>query len=456
MQSTRGTRGGWRRLVGCGALAAAWALAGCGAAPTPVQRAPLTAEQRNLNVESFDQVWTTIRDQHFDPTLGGLDWDAVKSEFRPKAEAAASMDEARGVMTAMIGKLGQSHFGIIPAAAYEEVEGPKGAAEPTRSGGDAGVHFRVVDGRALVLRVDRGSAGESAGVKPGWILDGADRTLAQITKVYGETVKARTMASRALENRLAGGVGDVVRPTFIDGEDRKVTVPITLAAPAGKPTTLGNLPTMYVTFESRRIESRGESKLDVGYFTFSTFLDPARIMPKITEAVASFEDCTGIVIDLRGNPGGLGAMATGVAGHFIDEEVTLGEMNMRDSKFKFVVFPRPDQFEGRVAIIVDETSASTSEIFAGGMRDLGRARVFGTQSAGQALPSTIAKLPNGDGFQYAFANYISAGGKSLEGDGVTPDTIAAPERSRLLAGEDPALDAAVQWIRSEAARSARQ
>jgi carboxyl-terminal processing protease len=90
------------------------------------------------------------------------------------------------------------------------------------------------------------------------------------------------------------------------------------------------------------------------------------------------------------------------------------------------------------------------------MKDLGRARVFGTPSAGQALPSTIVRLPNGDGFQYAFANYVSAGGKALEGDGVTPDTIAPPERSRLLAGGDPALDAAVAWIREQQAKVSLQ
>ena len=56
-----------------------------------------------------------------------------------------------------------------------------------------------------------------------------------------------------------------------------------------------------------------------------------------------------------------------------------------------------------------------------GLKDLGRARIFGTRTAAAALPSLFEKLPNGDGFQYAIANYISEGGKPLEGLGVTPD-----------------------------------
>ena len=50
------------------------------------------------------------------------------------------------------------------------------------------------------------------------------------------------------------------------------------------------------------------------------------------------------------------------------------------------------------------------------MKDVKRARIFGTRTAGAALPSVISKLPNGDGFQYAIANYISEGGKPLEGN----------------------------------------
>ena len=104
-------------------------------------------------------------------------------------------------------------------------------------------------------------------------------------------------------------------------------------------------------------------------------------------------------------------------------------------------------FLGPVAILMDGNSASTSEIMAGGLKDIGRARVFGTRSAAAALPSLIERLPNGDGFQYAIANYISEGGKPLEGLGVTPDEEVKLTREALLAGHDPVVDAALQWIK---------
>jgi len=123
-------------------------------------------------------------------------------------------------------------------------------------------------------------------------------------------------------------------------------------------------------------------------------------------------------------------------------------MQTRDVSLNFIINPRATVFNGPVAVLMDACSASTAEIFAGGLKDLGRAHVFGTRSAAAALPSVIERLPNGDGFQYAVANYISAGGKPLEGNGVEPDTEVKLSRAALLAGHDPVLDAALSWIRS--------
>jgi carboxyl-terminal processing protease len=129
----------------------------------------------------------------------------------------------------------------------------------------------------------------------------------------------------------------------------------------------------------------------------------------------------------------------------------LGTQFMRGLKLNFVINPRLDPFRGPVAVLVDGNSASTSEIFAGGLKDVKRARVFGVRTAGAALPSVIDRLPNGDGFQYAIANYISQGGKPLEGIGVIPDEEVRTTRKQLIEGKDAVLDAAVAWIaKSEA------
>ena len=173
-------------------------------------------------------------------------------------------------------------------------------------------------------------------------------------------------------------------------------------------------------------------------------------MPRFGDAVQQCARCDGLIIDLRGNPGGIGAMAMGMAGWLVDKPgQRLGTMYLRGAALNFVILPRMEAYTGPVAILVDGSSASTSEIFAGGLQDLGRARVFGTRTAGAALPSVITRLPNGDGFQYAVANYISEGGRPLEANGVTPDEEVTLTRETLLAGHDAVVDAALGWIRKQ-------
>jgi len=106
-------------------------------------------------------------------------------------------------------------------------------------------------------------------------------------------------------------------------------------------------------------------------------------------------------------------------------------------------------FAGPVAILVDALSGSASEVFAGGMQALGRARIFGATSLGGVLPARWERLPNGDVLYHAIADFITADGIVLEGRGVIPDEPVAVTRADLLAGKDPVLDAALRWIAAE-------
>jgi len=140
----------------------------------------------------------------------------------------------------------------------------------------------------------------------------------------------------------------------------------------------------------------------------------------------------------------------GMAGWLVSQPgLRLGTMYMRGATLNFFINPRAEAYDGPVAVLVDGSSASTSEIFAGGLKDLHRARIFGTRTAAAALPSVITRLPNGDGFQYAVANYISTGGQALEANGVVPDVEVRLTREALLAGHDAVVDAALDWIQKQ-------
>ena len=96
-----------------------------------------------------------------------------------------------------------------------------------------------------------------------------------------------------------------------------------------------------------------------------------------------------------------------------------------------------EPFAGPVAILVDGMTGSASECFAGGMQSLGRARVFGQTSMGQALPALFDRLPNGDVLIHAWGDFVTGTGVRIEGRGVVPDEpVAARPAQALLDGRD--------------------
>jgi carboxyl-terminal processing protease len=425
--------------------------AGCGQkAQIQEEVAPvLTSAEMQLNLESFDMVWTTIRDKHWDPELGGLDWDAVNTELRPRMVAATTMAEARSILNTLINRLEVSHFGIFPADLYDDVAATSDGEKAPSGDGYTGMEIRVRDGQTLVTRVWPDTPAADAGIVPGTevlkvrSLDLRNRA-AKLDSAITDKSSKRLMLSMAMQNRLKGKVGDSLPVTLRDAQDREVNVDLELIEAPGTMFTMGNLPAARVFHETRVLPN------GAGYFGFNYFLGITEVMPAYNKAMASFKDTPGVVIDLRGNPGGLGAMAMGMSGWFIaDKGHQLGVMTMRTGDLKFAINPRANGYTGPVAILTDEITASTSEIMAGGLQDLGRARLFGATSAGAALPSIIDKLPNGDGFQYAIANYISDGGQQLEGQGVTPDQPVPDGRKDWLKDGDPVLKAALAWIDSQ-------
>jgi len=185
----------------------------------------------------------------------------------------------------------------------------------------------------------------------------------------------------------------------------------------------------------------------ISYLHFNIFARPA--MKDIRKLLLSLPADGGLVIDLRGNVGGIGVMASGISGWLSDRQFLLGTMHLRQGHIGFSVAPQAGAFLGPVAVLVDSGSASTSEIMAAGLQEAGRVRVFGESSPGAALPSLFKALPTGDLFQYAVADMQTPGGVLIEGRGVAPDEPVIRTIADLAAGRDPVVDAAKTWLETK-------
>ena len=437
---------------------------GCATSGAPVSQSPVASSaklQPGIALATFDSVWTMVARTYVDTAFVASRWKVVRETLRPRASSVTTRGGLAELMGATLGEIHDSHFYIIPAAVAADVRSDNDNAPSGE--GTVGASVRIAGDRALVWRVDPGSPATLAGMKPGQTVEQLqDRAVrASIGRVLALPDASRQRALAELDFRLNGSlspsVGDSVRVRFIrDGkniERNLVAVPV-----RGTISKFGNLPPLAGRVDVQRLPVAGAGALAngacVGVIAFNIWL-PA-LAPELQRAVDGVADCAGIVLDVRGNPGGIGAMVMGFGGYFVESAVSLGTMKSREVSLNFVINPRRIRvkgveggpFKGRVAILVDPMTASTSEIFATGMQRIGRARVFGERSAGAALPALMQGLPSGDVFVHAVADFTDPTGRRIEGAGVLPDELVPLTEADLSRNIDAPLDAAVRWITS--------
>jgi len=400
---------------------------------------------RQLNLESFEQVWSLVNDQYWDPEFGGLDWQAVGDELRPRIMEASTLPEARVILRDMISRLKLSHFGIIPASAPAERERPRNVGA---SGGETGIDARVIGGEALVTTVDEDSSADRVGVQLGWeiIRIGEFDVVANLEKLDRElpdTPSKRVKMTGEMVVRVRAGVGESVAITFRNGEGELVDLTIPFGEPRGRSAQVGNFGQARVRIEVETLED------SIGYIAVSKFLDPVHVMKTFNDALVSFMEADGIILDLRGNGGGKDAMALGMMGWLAQEKWVAGKLRTRGNELKMIVRPRARTYDGPVAVLTDGLTGSSAEFLAATLQEMGRGTVIGTRTKGEALPAQYMTLRNGDVFLYAVADFVTGAGVRLEGVGVAPDLEVALTQASLLEGRDLVLEAAVDWVRSQ-------
>lgn len=406
--------------------------------------ATLSAAPPPKAVESFVAAWEIIRDTHFDTNYNGHDWNKVKADFLPRVEKAVSQEEVREAIQAMLQLLGHSHLMVIPGDGSSDDKDAE-AGEP----GTSGIEVRVLENQIVVFRVERGSTAEKAGVKPGMVLkeiDGKSALDEIVSKVPGKT-REFLLWHHAWE-LLKGSAGSECKLLLANEK----MIRFRRGPETGEPAKLGNLPTMYTRVATDQLITPREKK--VGYLRFNLWMLPA--IKVINEFVDKNRNSDAIIVDLRGNLGGIGGMVMGAAGHFLTKRASLGRMKLRDNEINFIATPRPldsqarptNVFQGKLAILTDAITLSSAELFAGGMQEMGRGRVFGERTGGQALPAVSDRLPNGDLLYHAVADFTTPNGHRLEENGVVPDVFVPLKLEALRSGKDEALTAALIWIES--------
>jgi carboxyl-terminal processing protease len=397
---------------------------------------PVPSKDDSWRQAALDAVWHTINDRYYDPGLNGVDWQAARARHAPLL-AAASDEDYWDALDKMAGELKDSHTRVeSPRQKQQRLE---------RESHSLGIGFLELDGELVLTSVHPDSDANYAGARPGMRIKRIDGRPA--LEAYRELVAtsrdtstpwARTRG--ALRKISSGTPGSKLTMTFLRSDGSEIAA--TLAR-----RRFSTAPTM-----SHRTLPSG-----FGYVRFSGFDEALR--GRVLAAVDSLKDTPGLILDLRNNGGGSGAFAAALLSKFFEQDQKGMKVLTRTGKpvsLFFVDLIKNDPVlkgSGRAAytrplvILVNEGSASASEVVSATAQDLGRAAVIGERTCGCLLGFLgYADLPGGGQLAYSEIGYITSKGRRIEGAGVVPDVEVKLGVEDYLLNRDRALEAAEAFL----------
>ena len=165
----------------------------------------------------------------------------------------------------------------------------------------------------------------------------------------------------------------------------------------------------------------------------------------LATAIERFERSKGLgmVVDLRYNPGGLVSSVVDVTSQFIDEGLVLYQIDAQGDRRDWNLTPGGLALEIPVVVLVNEFSASASEVFAGAIMDHGRAQVIGATTFGKGSVNKLWPLSDGSGVNFTTARWFTPNGTLIEGEGIVPDVLQDASEDE---SEDLQLDRAIEAL----------
>jgi carboxyl-terminal processing protease len=304
-------------------------------------------------------------------------------------EDVKTKDLVYGAIRGMLSTL-DPHSAFMPPDVYKEVQ-----VETKGEFGGVGIQIGMKDNRLTVIAPIDGTPAERAGVKAGDF----------IIKVNDESTKDMTLMDAVQKMRGPKGT--------------KVTLTIQREG-AAEPLVFG------LVREVIKIESVRFKMLEgnIGYIRLTQFQeqsakDVANALRKLQE-----QKMQSLILDLRNDPGGLLNSAVEVSEQFLGLNRLIVYIKTREGrKDDYIAHIKEQPEDYPIIVLVNEGSASASEIVAGALQDWGRAVVVGVQTFGKGSVQTILPLGDGSGLRLTTAKYYTPKGRSIHGVGITPDIV---------------------------------
>lgn len=434
----------------------------------PMQNAPssssasaagplLEKPSRELAESQYAEAWHAIYQDYMDGNFNGQDWMRWKRRY---VGLLTDEEDAQVAIGTMLASLNDQYTRFLSAQEFRE----QSISIDSHLVG-VGMQIAVRNNRLVVVAPLDDTPAQRAGLKPNDVITHID-----------DAPTAGLDVEEAAE-RIRGPEGTTVRLTIA-----RPLLPATTthqARAAAKQAhnnnnnnnKVGDSPEHFqepFTLEVERADIQLKSVFtepipqapDIGYIRLNSFLSELATQ-EMRQALQDLSDKKALVLDLRGNYGGLFSNALDIADLFSAKRLVVTVQGRKSSdSSQFYTYPDV-VFGGPLAVLVDGGTASASEILSGFLKDNHRATLIGTRTFGKGLVQKIVHLPGGAGVNVTIARYLTPKGTDINHKGIDPDqtvtlppAASSPDETVPSLANDPQLQAAVKHLRQQLVRSA--
>lgn len=346
-------------------------------------------------------------------TLGEV-WQSLE-RYYVNEDALDPEDLAQGAIEGLLEALDDPYTSYLDPETYElEWSAFEGSYE------GIGAFVTMEDGELIIVSPIAGGPAEQEGVKAG----------DKILEVDGEPTAGMTLTEALL--RIRGPQGTSVTLLILHEGD---TTPVEIEILRSEI----HLESVYLEMLTDEV-----ARIHITHFSQGTY----------EELVAALDDAfdsgaEGIVLDLRNNPGGYLHVVVDVAGEFLDGGTVLYEQDAEGALEESKASSGGLATDVPLVALVDEGSASGSEVLAGALQDRGRAQLVGNVTYGKGSVNLMLELSGGSALYVTTARWLTPDRHLIEGIGLTPDFEVEITEEDILNERDPQLDFAIEHLQSQ-------
>ena len=373
---------------------------------------PYSYDIVDMQYTKFDQAWRLLRDNFYDASMHGADWNAIREDYRDRAGNALLNADFNDVVRRMLGELSASHLGIYGPDDYRMTAwtGETGAIPDTRWQGPGIRVDSVLPRSPAALADSRLYEGDLILSVNGTPVGPGDNFYRPFAQMSGHEVR--------LEVRRGGDLIDVEL----------------------EPVSAWNIWQLaydeWIQRSRRRVAELSDDR--VGYLHIRS-MNQRAVDDFNRDLFAEGLDRAGMIIDVRGNGGG--STHDQILSRLDRESYAYSSDRWSSPSYEPLgVWQKP------LVLLIDETCYSDAEIFPSGWKTLGLGPIVGAPTYGAVIGTNDVELMDGTGFRLPSSGWYTLDGRRLENSGVTPDVLVLALPADQALGRDSQLDMAVEVI----------